>query len=321
MELFYLNDYVPWPQTEDMQISIEYWDRISDIPKIKGKSYPVHRHHYYELALIQSGFCKHTYKNSTISLIPGDCFLIPADEYHAYQFEDNLHIYNCQFYTDSLKDDLKRILKELSFINLVDQSSKFLALNEDLFSGDPAVKSFTNTHSAFVNQQGIIHLNQAQQFYMESILNQMKTEQTDKKYGSHNVMQNYLEILFYELYRIKINQYNATEKLSSKKKQMVTKTLEYIDNNIRETIDFNMIAESYGLSPNYFRTIFREITGISPTLYLNRTRILKALELLRTTSLPIVDIAAEVGIYDANYFTRLFRKQLGYSPKYFKNID
>ena len=156
---------------------------------------------------------------------------------------------------------------------------------------------------------------------MESILNQMKTEQTDKKYGSHNVMQNYLEILFYELYRIKINQYNATEKLSSKKKQMVTKTLEYIDNNIRETIDFNMIAESYGLSPNYFRTIFREITGISPTLYLNRTRILKALELLRTTSLPIVDIAAEVGIYDANYFTRLFRKQLGYSPKYFKNID
>ncbi len=31
----------------------------------------------------------------------------------------------------------------------------------------------------------------------------MKTEQTDKKYGSHNVMQNYLEILFYELYRIK----------------------------------------------------------------------------------------------------------------------
>lgn len=102
---------------------------------------------------------------------------------------------------------------------------------------------------------------------------------------------------------------------------MITKTLEYIDTNIRGTIDFNMIAESYDLSPNYFRTIFREITGISPTLYLNRTRILNALELLRTTSLSIVDIAAEVGIYNANYFTRLFKKQLGYSPKYFKNID
>ncbi|NDL66461.1 helix-turn-helix domain-containing protein [Anaerotalea alkaliphila] len=54
---------------------------------------------------------------------------------------------------------------------------------------------------------------------------------------------------------------------------------------------------------------------------MNRVRILRALEYLQTTTLSITDIAAQVGILDANYFSRIFRKIVGSPPSYFKRID
>lgn len=59
---------------------------------------------------------------------------------------------------------------------------------------------------------------------------------------------------------------------------------------------------------------------MSPTDYLNHVRISRALELLQVTSLSIAEIASRVGIYDANYFSRLFKKVTGYPPRYFKSI-
>ena len=57
---------------------------------------------------------------------------------------------------------------------------------------------------------------------------------------------------------------------------------------------------------------------MTPVEYLNRIRIIKSLEYLERNQCNIADAAASVGIYDANYYTRLFKKILGYSPKYFK---
>lgn len=54
--------------------------------------------------------------------------------------------------------------------------------------------------------------------------------------------------------------------------------------------------------------------------YLNRMRIVKSLEYLNVEGISIADAAAKVGIYDANYFSRMFKKVMGYSPRYFKNI-
>lgn len=65
------------------------------------------------------------------------------------------------------------------------------------------------------------------------------------------------------------------------------------------------------------RTTYSTLKGTSPVGHLDRLRVLKALELLREYDSSIGDIAAQVGIYDANYFTRLFKKYLGYPPRHF----
>ena len=101
---------------------------------------------------------------------------------------------------------------------------------------------------------------------------------------------------------------------------MINTVLAEIDRDLSQDIDFEGIAHSHGITLSYFRTIFKEATGMPPTDYLNRVRILRALELLQTSDAPVAEIGRKVGIYDANYFSRLFKKVTGYPPRYFKSI-
>ena len=55
--------------------------------------------------------------------------------------------------------------------------------------------------------------------------------------------------------------------------------------------------------------------------YMNRMRIVKSLEYLEMEQLSVAEAAEKVGIYDANYFSRMFKKVMGYSPRYFKKIN
>ena len=101
---------------------------------------------------------------------------------------------------------------------------------------------------------------------------------------------------------------------------MVDQILHQIDENVAGAFDFNAFAHSQGITATYFRAVFKGIVGMPPVDYLNHVRVLKALALLQTTDLTISETAAQVGIYDANYFSRLFKKVTGYPPRYFKSI-
>lgn len=62
--------------------------------------------------------------------------------------------------------------------------------------------------------------------------------------------------------------------------------------------------------------------GATLTDYINKQRIDAALKLLNTGDMQVQDIAYYVGISDVNYFTKLFKKQVGYTPSgYRKKIQ
>ena len=88
----------------------------------------------------------------------------------------------------------------------------------------------------------------------------------------------------------------------------------YIEEHLDETLDFNAVAQKYAFSPTHFRKIFKDITGLSPASYINRLRILRACEYMQKDKMSIREAAEQVGIYDFNYFSRLFKKVMGCSP-------
>ena len=69
------------------------------------------------------------------------------------------------------------------------------------------------------------------------------------------------------------------------------------------------------MSPAHFSTVFSQTTGHSFISFLTSMRIAKARELLTTTGMKLSDIGMEIGYNEPNYFSHVFRKVVGMSPK------
>ena len=74
------------------------------------------------------------------------------------------------------------------------------------------------------------------------------------------------------------------------------------------------LAEHYGMSPNYFSSMFKKEMSRSAVNYITELRINQARELLYHSELSVVDISKKVGYEDSQYFFRVFKKYLGMTP-------
>lgn len=81
-----------------------------------------------------------------------------------------------------------------------------------------------------------------------------------------------------------------------------------------ERLSIAAIASELGVSRNHFFVAFREATGVSPYQWLLNQRIDRARRLLRTTDLPLAQIAMHCGFSDQSHFTRIFGRIEGMSP-------
>ena len=91
-----------------------------------------------------------------------------------------------------------------------------------------------------------------------------------------------------------------------------------IESNLSGELSANSLAKSQELSLGYFSTLFKRETGKSISDYIREKRMKRAAHLLRTTDMQIQSIAAACGILDVQYFSKLFRREYGVSPKQFK---
>ena len=69
------------------------------------------------------------------------------------------------------------------------------------------------------------------------------------------------------------------------------------------------------MNASYLSTLFKKETGITLTEFVNRSRIDQAIFLLNTTDMQIQSVAQNCGIPDVNYFTKLFKRMIGKTPK------
>ena len=84
-------------------------------------------------------------------------------------------------------------------------------------------------------------------------------------------------------------------------------------------LSIDIVAGLVGLSPGYLAKLFKLMAGQSFGDYLNSLRLEKARDLLSTTNRSAQAIGESVGIYNATYFSTLFKKTYGLSPARYRD--
>lgn len=99
---------------------------------------------------------------------------------------------------------------------------------------------------------------------------------------------------------------------------VIESTIHFLSENIEKRLKLKDIADFVGFSTSHISTIFKEQTGHSPLNYFNLLKVRKACELLEGTQMKLNQISYKVGISDPFYFSRMFTKIMGMSPKAYR---
>lgn len=98
----------------------------------------------------------------------------------------------------------------------------------------------------------------------------------------------------------------------------IQKVIALIDADPAGDLNLSTLAKTQGLNASYLSALFRRETGETITAHITRKRMQLAMHLLSTTRLQVQTVAQHCGIHDINYFSKLFRKTCGKTPREYR---
>ena len=194
---------------------------------------------------------------------------------------------------------------EAEFIVLSVEPRQLLDCNQEIIKGDSLelIPTFPQPDPliygmALALQQELIDNPDGSYLYAESMLISLNAHLLHKYASKTPLIKNYRE----GLPRYKLKQ-----------------AIDYINDNLDEKINIYDIAKLVDISNYYFCRMFHASMGISPYQYVLKQRIAKTKDLLHNSKLPLADIAFECGFSSQSQMTQHFRKQVGVTPKVYRN--
>ena len=280
---------------------VEYASRfaLSSLPimfngRLQSSFVSEHKHEFDEIVLIVSGSGKHHTRFGTETVEAGTVLIIPEGETHAYSNADTMVLHNCMIRFRNIPLPLGELYHHPAFAAL--------------FLGDS--QSYTRA-GAFPT---VKLTGEDFQFAVE-LLDHCTREVQEKKPGwSLNCFGCFLQYL-----TLLMRYYKFPEKRSDAVHQKICEVIESITSHPEQDISVKRLCRKLGLSESTLFRRFKQTTGMSTLEYLLAVRLAKAANLLAgEKTLPVSEIALQVGFNDSNYFAKLFRSRYNCSPREYR---
>ncbi len=259
----------------------------------------MHKHDFIEIAYVIEGSGIHIVGEKEYKTSKGDLFIINYDVPHGFFPESRNKpspiVYNCVFMPEFLDSSL------FASYNFQDITSSFLfkSLFPEDFRPSPDLK-----------------LKGAEFSEIGELFSKMYSEYKLMQKGYCDIIRAYLIELIIKVFRLweVQNEKGST----SKNAELIGKAIEYMKQNLDSDIKLDSLALKSFMSKTYFSRLFKETTGMNFSDYIQQLRIDKACNLLKSTDMKIVDIAAESGFNDLKFFYKVFKKITGKTPGDFR---
>ncbi|MFD0714562.1 response regulator [Paenibacillus sp. GCM10027626] len=101
--------------------------------------------------------------------------------------------------------------------------------------------------------------------------------------------------------------------------QLILKIARFIETNLHESLTVKQIADLHYMNASYLSVLFKKETGQTISDFVQTMRMDKAKELLQDPSIKIYEVAEQIGFQNTAYFTHLFKKLVGCTPKNYRD--
>ena len=146
----------------------------------------------------------------------------------------------------------------------------------------------------------------------------MMHEFQDKKPGFERVCHGLLEVLLVYISRKQKLSVISESSFQLSKECAIAKR--YIDTNYAQDITLDSLAEITHINKFYLAHSFTECIGQSPISYLTERRLAACKELLSSSNLSVTQIANSAGFSSQSYFSQIFNKKVGMSPRQYRKL-
>ena len=161
------------------------------------------------------------------------------------------------------------------------------------------------------------HLHIGTSHHFQEMFRKMIRELQMKRPCHEELLELFLRQLFMEIQRNRLESSSFTYRYSEE----MEAAIQYFNETFSQDICIEAYAHSHHMSVCWFIRSFKHYMGITPLQYITTIRINRAKELLKVTDDTIQEIGSMVGYNNPLYFSRIFRKNTGYSPlQYRKNV-
>ncbi|MCF7816363.1 MAG: helix-turn-helix domain-containing protein [Kiritimatiellales bacterium] len=250
----------------------------------------LHSHSFNELMIVIGGVAIHHMDGEHVTVSMGDVFSIPPGHAHGYDVEDNsgVQVLNVLFDLDRMKMKLMDLVLIPGFHALFTMMPGHNDPHLKLAARDLAV--------------------------VTGLVEEIEAEMEGLEPGYEFLC----EAKFREMIVFLSRRYSHVSTSAGKDMLRLGELITYMEKHLGDNLCFENLAEVANMSPTSLRRTFSEILGVSPMTYLQQLRVKKSMQLLVDPMRAISDIAFSVGFNDSGYFSRVFKKEAGCSPKEFR---
>lgn len=236
-----------------------------------------HYHDKHELYYLAKGQAKYFLGNDIFMLEAGDIVFVPKGTVHRVDYGES--------------ENVERVL---------------FSFDDDLIDEDNV------EYITYLKENKYVRVSQENQYELQNIFVCIEKE-TQREQSGYRRMQR----LYFDQFLILLSRHSHRGRGThlSDSYFVVQNAAKFISENYNEDLCLENLAAKYYMSPWHFSRLFKGVTGMGLNEYINIARIRAAEELLSKTNLPITAVAAECGFNDSNYFSNVFKKIKGVTPK------
>jgi AraC-like DNA-binding protein len=228
-----------------------------------------------------------TIGSETYTIHANECLVVPAGQLYSFSNHDVNEGFICGLHTNFLAGRFgkQELLQTFEFLN-----------------------SWGNPHIQPDTQASRYILRVVERIFEEYLANGLKNT---------NLVQSYCIALLYELNQVYTP---LTHHLKARSVWLVNQFKDAVFRHIRTHHRVSEYATMLHVTPNHLNKVIKQSTGKSPTQWIDETLLLEAKALLYQTQFSISEVAAEIGIFDQSYFSRLFKKHEQVTPLQFRKM-